>query len=170
MRMFFILDLKNEGDGTADDVQEESEYYLVIAKMGTVLGTVYLFWFLQSLMKLIGCGHSHDHNETGDLPIEELRKNSQKSHSSQDVESVAEPVEIGWTDAEGPNWSIISGMVFGDCCCNFSDGLVIGVAWTLSWAAGLGTTLAIVLHKLPNELGDFIVYKVSIHVAYMKIS
>ena len=161
--------MKSEGDGTADDVTEELEYYLVIAKMGTVLGTVYLFWFLQSLMKLIGCGHSHDHNETDDtLPTEEFRKISQKSHSSQDVESVAaainDPaVEVGWNIATGPNWSIISGMVFGDCMCNFSDGLTIGVAWTLSWTAGLGTTLAIVLHKLPNELGDFIVYKVSIY-------
>ena len=131
--------------------------------MGTVLGTVYLFWFLQSLMKLVGCGHSHDHNETDVLPIDELRKNSQKSNSNEDFDTITinEPTgEIGWTDAKGPNWSIISGMVFGDCCCNFSDGLAIGVAWTLSWAAGLGTTLAIVLHKLPNELGDFIVYKV----------
>ena len=88
-------------------------------------------------------------------------------HSSQDVESVAASIndpagEVGWNKATGPSWSIISGMVFGDCMCNFSDGLTIGVAWTLSWTAGLGTTLAIVLHKLPNELGDFIVYKVSI--------
>ena len=63
-----------------------------------------------------------------------------------------------WYLADG----MADGMVFGDCMCNFSDGLTIGVAWTLSWTAGLGTTLAIVLHKLPNELGDFIVYKVSI--------
>lgn len=156
-----ILDLKSEFNGNTDDVQEESEYYLVIAKMGTILGTVYLFWFLQSLMKLIGCGHSHDHG-TDACSREVSRKVSETINATNtisDTHNEPEVGDVGWTDVEGPKWSIISGMVFGDSCCNFSDGLAIGVSWTLSWTAGLGTTLAIVLHKLPNELGDFIVYK-----------
>ena len=76
------------------------------------------------------------------------------------IENEPVPDEVGWTDEKtGPKWSVIGGLLFGDCCCNFTDGLAIGVAWTISWGAGLGTTLAIVLHELPHELGDFIVYK-----------
>ena len=47
-----------------DEIHDDAEYYLVIAKMGTTLGTVYLFWFIQSLMSLTGCGHSHDHGHS----------------------------------------------------------------------------------------------------------
>ena len=54
-------DHDHDHDDHDDDVHDDSEYYLVIAKMGTTLATVYLFWFIQSLMSLTGCGHSHDH-------------------------------------------------------------------------------------------------------------
>ena len=190
-----------------DDVHDDSEYYLVIAKMGTTLGTVYLFWFIQSLMSLTGCGHSHDHGhshghgeELGKVAPEPKAETSAKKIDDEtnfrasvtdngkskilrmtlnpfldethfgtvglrmtDHFGIADepvPDEVGWTDEKtGPKWSVIGGLLFGDCCCNFTDGLAIGVAWTISWGAGLGTTLAIVLHELPHELGDFIVYK-----------
>ena len=54
----------DDHDHDHDDVHDDAEYYLVIAKMGTTLGTVYLFWFIQSLMSLTGCGHSHDHGHS----------------------------------------------------------------------------------------------------------
>ena len=85
---------------------------------------------------------------------------SDEANSGTVAENEPIPDEKGWTEQKtGPNWSVIGGLLFGDCSCNFTDGLAIGVAWTISWGAGLGTTLAIVLHELPHELGDFIVYK-----------
>jgi zinc and cadmium transporter len=38
---------------------------------------------------------------------------------------------------------------------NFIDGLLIGVSYRVSVPMGLATTLAIVLHEIPHEIGDF---------------
>jgi zinc and cadmium transporter len=38
---------------------------------------------------------------------------------------------------------------------NFIDGLLIGVSYMASVPTGIATTLAVVLHEIPHELGDF---------------
>lgn len=48
---------------------------------------------------------------------------------------------------------------------NFIDGLIIGVSYLASIPIGLSTTLAIILHEIPQEIGDF---GVLIHAGYSK--
>ncbi len=43
----------------------------------------------------------------------------------------------------------------GDTIHNFSDGLIIGASFALNLRFGFVTTLAIILHEIPQELGDF---------------
>ncbi len=38
---------------------------------------------------------------------------------------------------------------------NFIDGLLIGASYLASFPIGLATTLAVILHEVPHELGDF---------------
>jgi len=45
--------------------------------------------------------------------------------------------------------------LFGDAVHNFMDGLVIGTSYLVSIPLGLATTLAVVLHEIPQEIGDF---------------
>ena len=45
--------------------------------------------------------------------------------------------------------------LFGDAIHNFIDGLIIGGSFILSVPVGLASTLAIVFHEIPQELGDF---------------
>jgi zinc and cadmium transporter len=43
----------------------------------------------------------------------------------------------------------------GDVFHNFLDGIIIGVSYLASIPVGIATTLAVVFHEIPQEIGDF---------------
>jgi len=43
----------------------------------------------------------------------------------------------------------------GDGVHNFLDGLIIGASYLVSIPAGIATTIAVALHEIPQEIGDF---------------
>lgn len=43
----------------------------------------------------------------------------------------------------------------GDCVHNFIDGLIIGGSYLVSIPVGIATTIAVILHEVPQEIGDF---------------
>ncbi|MFH1420814.1 MAG: ZIP family metal transporter [Candidatus Aenigmatarchaeota archaeon] len=45
--------------------------------------------------------------------------------------------------------------LFGDAIHNFIDGIIIGASYLVSVPIGLTTTLAVLLHEIPQEIGDF---------------
>jgi zinc and cadmium transporter len=45
--------------------------------------------------------------------------------------------------------------LFADCVHNLIDGIIIGASYLVSIQLGLATTLAVVLHEIPQEIGDF---------------
>ncbi|MFA9288716.1 MAG: ZIP family metal transporter [Weeksellaceae bacterium] len=45
--------------------------------------------------------------------------------------------------------------LFGDAMHNFIDGLIIGASYLVSVPVGIATTLAIIFHEIPQEIGDF---------------
>ncbi len=53
----------------------------------------------------------------------------------------------------------------GDGVHNFIDGLVIGGSYLASVPIGIATTIAVVLHEIPQEIGDF---GVLLHAGYSK--
>lgn len=48
-------------------------------------------------------------------------------------------------------------ILIGDGVHNFIDGILIAAAFLINPAVGLATTLAIVAHEIPQEVGDFMV-------------
>ena len=45
--------------------------------------------------------------------------------------------------------------LFGDAVHNLIDGLIVGGSYMVSIPIGLSTTLAVIFHEIPQELGDF---------------
>ena len=45
--------------------------------------------------------------------------------------------------------------LFGDAVHNLLDGIIIGASYLASIQIGIATTLAVILHEIPQEIGDF---------------
>jgi zinc and cadmium transporter len=45
--------------------------------------------------------------------------------------------------------------LIGDGLHNFIDGLIIAASFSLDWKLGLGTSLAVIIHEIPQEISDF---------------
>jgi zinc and cadmium transporter len=56
-------------------------------------------------------------------------------------------------------------VLVGDGVHNFIDGVIIAGSYMISFEVGLATTLAVVLHEIPQEVGNF---GVLIHAGYSK--
>jgi zinc and cadmium transporter len=48
-------------------------------------------------------------------------------------------------------------VLFGDALHNFIDGLIIAASFLVSIPLGIATTLAVIAHEVPHEIGDFAV-------------
>lgn len=58
------------------------------------------------------------------------------------------------TSKEHPHPFAIMNLI-GDSVHNFIDGLIIGASYLASFQIGIATTLAVILHEIPQEIGDF---------------
>lgn len=56
-------------------------------------------------------------------------------------------------------------LLLSDGIHNAIDGLVIGASFIVSIPIGIATTIAVILHEIPQEIGDFMVL---LHVGYQK--
>jgi len=50
---------------------------------------------------------------------------------------------------------VVTMNLVGDAAHNLADGIIIGVGYAVSIPIGITTTLAVVLHEIPQEIGDF---------------
>jgi zinc and cadmium transporter len=55
--------------------------------------------------------------------------------------------------------------LIGDGLHNFIDGLIIGASYLISLPVGIATTLAVALHEIPQEIGD---YGILLHAGFSR--
>ena len=58
------------------------------------------------------------------------------------------------TSEEHPHHLVTMNLI-GDGMHNFIDGMLIGASYIVSFPIGITTTIAIILHEIPQEIGDF---------------
>ncbi|PIY96773.1 MAG: ZIP family metal transporter [Candidatus Kerfeldbacteria bacterium CG_4_10_14_0_8_um_filter_42_10] len=58
------------------------------------------------------------------------------------------------TSEEHPHPMAINNII-GDGAHNFIDGMIIAGSYLVSFPLGLATTVAVILHEIPQEIGDF---------------
>ncbi|XP_067907727.1 zinc transporter ZIP12-like [Heterodontus francisci] len=168
-----VLGLHEHKQKDAGHSSEDTGY---IWKMLTVLGGIYTFFLIEKLFTLIlalrGQPFSNEHMaHSHDLPMESnLNSQSEggKSISTmqlgnpEDSENVEIPTNnaintIAENDKKGTFNLLAIMIVVGDSMHNFADGLAIGAAFSSSIEIGITTTIAILFHEIPHEMGDFAV-------------
>tara|TARA_Y100000310_G_scaffold342814_2_gene447598 strand:+ start:514 stop:1269 length:756 start_codon:yes stop_codon:yes gene_type:complete len=54
----------------------------------------------------------------------------------------------------------------GDTLHNFIDGIIIGASYLISIPVGIATTVAVIFHEIPQEIGDFAIF---VHGGFSKV-
>ncbi len=96
-----------------------------------LLAGILLFFVLE---KFVLWRHGHEH--TGSNEGEDNHDHHHAAHGR-----------------EASAWMVI----IGDAFHNFTDGLAIAAAFVTDFRLGVATSVAIIAHELPHELGDFLV-------------
>ncbi|KAM7384380.1 hypothetical protein PAMA_011639 [Pampus argenteus] len=160
----------------ADHSEETPEY---IYKMLVVMAGIYYFYLMETIFSIItnkdkhkDKHHHHQHHHGEDSQphhcdhgqVLEMYQQERKQKDKLQSTSKADLVGCEDTDFQGLPKSkertreqrLLPYMItFGDGIHNFADGLAMGAAFSLSWRSGLATSLAVLCHELPHELGDF---------------
>uniref|UniRef100_A0A3B4ZVQ7 Zinc transporter SLC39A7 n=1 Tax=Stegastes partitus TaxID=144197 RepID=A0A3B4ZVQ7_9TELE len=106
-----------------------------------VLGGIIAFLVVEKFVRLLKGGHGHGHSHAApkekDSDGEEEKEKKKKEKESKD-EKVSGYLNLA-----------------ADFTHNFTDGLAIGASFLVGPAVGTVTTVTILLHEVPHEIGDF---------------
>ncbi|XP_030076487.1 zinc transporter ZIP4 isoform X2 [Microcaecilia unicolor] len=152
--------------------EHKSEDKIYTWKMLAALGGLYAFFVLEKIFSILmfkdeveeekedhGHGHGHSHDPGVSLQIfRNERKKGKQTTSETDLVSPDQEIAQPQQKRSREMRMIPYMITIGDGIHNFADGLAIGAAFSISWKSGLATSIAVLCHELPHELGDFAAY------------
>ena len=100
-----------------DHGDEDEDFGIIVAKIGTLVGSMYAMWLVGSLMRLSGNGHGHSHGGF-ETPTQ---SNTEMVKQENPDEQKLEEVDMGSKSSlpSEVKWSTIWGIMIGDCFHNF---------------------------------------------------
>lgn len=116
------------------DGAEPHEPHDVTVGLG-VLGGIITFLVVEKTVRLFDGGHGHSHSADKKKSDDKLTK---KGKDKKDEIKIAGYLNLA-----------------ADFTHNFTDGLAIGASYIAGQNIGIFTTLTILLHEIPHEIGDF---------------
>lgn len=134
-----------------DDHGEEHNHHHDMWVGLWVLAGIITFLFVEKMVRLLKIGHDHGHSHGGESKKEpekkELNKKKEKSAGEQKTKKKEEPK---------PKMEVAGYLnLAADFTHNFTDGLAIGASYLAGNSIGIITTITILLHEVPHEIGDF---------------
>lgn len=124
-----------------------------------VLGGIIAFLVVEKFVRLLkgGHGHGHSHGHSHDAPKEkdsdgeEEKEKKKREEKGNKDENVPKKEEKKSTDIKVSGYLNLA----ADFTHNFTDGLAIGASFLVGPTVGAVTTVTILLHEVPHEIGDF---------------
>ncbi|XP_055712632.1 protein catecholamines up [Phlebotomus papatasi] len=106
-----------------------------------VLAGIIAFLAVEKAVRLMRGGHGHSHGEPKET--EKLTKKDEKKKAKAQKPKKEDIQIAGYLN------------LAADFTHNFTDGLAIGASYLAGSGIGLVTTITILLHEVPHEIGDF---------------
>ncbi|CAD6997160.1 protein catecholamines up [Ceratitis capitata] len=112
-----------------------------------VLGGIIAFLAVEKLVRLLkGSEHAHIHSAPKESKSKPAKKSDEKTESKKSVKT-----DVGSNEVKITGYLNLA----ADFAHNFTDGLAIGASYLAGNSIGIVTTITILLHEVPHEIGDF---------------
>jgi len=131
-----------EGHSHSHDPQQMKDNFVII------LGIIGFFLIERITHSVLEHGHGHHHHHHDGHKVKESRD---KKSKNKEVDTASESERQ--REVQLKSFAIIS--MVGDFIHNVTDGLSIGVAYVANYKMGVITTMAMLFHEIPHEVGDF---------------
>ena len=159
----------SHGHGHSHDGGEHEPHDLSVGLW--VLVGIVAFLTVEKLVRIFNAGHSHGHGHshaapaTDEKPKKDDKKKAKKDEKEdedkeddKEEEDKEEEKDEDEENEESEESNVnISGYLnlAADAFHNFTDGLAIGASFMAGQGPGFTTTLVILFHEIPHEIGDY---------------
>ncbi|CAG0879161.1 unnamed protein product [Cyprideis torosa] len=121
-----------------------------------VLGGIVAFLLVEKFVRIVKGGHGHSHGSHSSKEKEILASKKESKCSDEESDSDTKEESKNCTEPEFREIKVAGYLnLAADFTHNFTDGLAIGASFIAGEGIGIITTITILLHEVPHEIGDF---------------